>query len=108
MWDATAVRIITVISVTTTIQQSFLFRSSWQGLQTSDASIMIVEVELFIQWVSTGYIFDPVSTVLVSKSIFNLISLRNLSPRVRGCTNNDTTIAGVGVGHTFRSKSMST
>ena len=108
MWDATAVRIITVISVTTTIQQSFLFRSSWQGLQTSDASIMIVEVELFIQWVSTGYIFDPVSTVLVSKSIFDLVSLRNLSPRMRGCANDDTTIAGVGVGHTFRSKSMST
>ena len=52
-WDATAVRIITVISVKITIQQAFLFRSSWQGLQTSDAGIMIVEVELFIQWVST-------------------------------------------------------
>ena len=108
MWDATAVRIIIVISVMTTIQQSFLFRSSWQGLQTSDASIMIVEVEPFIQWVSTGYIFDPVSTVLVSKSIFDLVSLRNLSPRMRGCANDDTAIAGVGVGYTFHSKSMST
>ena len=63
----------------------------------------MVGVELFIQLVSAGYSFDPVSTMLVS---FDLVSLRKLSPKMRGCVNNDTTIAGVG--HTFRSKLMST
>ena len=67
---------------------------------------MMVEVELFIQWVSVGYNVDPVSTVLVSKSTFNLVSLRKLSPKMRGCVNGGTTIAGVG--RTFRSKIMST
>ena len=67
---------------------------------------MMAEVELFIQWVSAGYTCDPISTVLVSKSTFDLVSLRKLSPRMRGCANNDTTITGVG--HTFRSKNMST
>ena len=66
---------------------------------------MMVEVELVIQWVSAGYIFDPVSTVLVLKTIFNLVSLRKLSPRIRSCANDDTTIAGVG--HTFQSESLS-
>ena len=51
---------------------------------------MMVEVELVIQWVSAGYIFDPVSTVLVLKTIFNLVSLRKLSPRIRSCANDDT------------------
>ena len=67
---------------------------------------MMVEVELFIQWVSVGYNVDPVSTVLVSKSTFNLVSLRKLSRKMRGCVNGGTTIAGVG--HTFRSKIIST
>ena len=31
VWDATAVRIITVISVNMIIQQTFLFRNSWQS-----------------------------------------------------------------------------
>ena len=43
--------------------------------------------------------------MLLSKSIFDLVSLRKLSPKMRGCVNDDTAIAGVG--HTFRSKSMS-
>ena len=63
-------------------------------------------MELCIQWVFAGYNVDPVSTVLVLKSTFDLVSLRKLSPKMRGCVNDDTTIAGVG--HTFRSKSMST
>ena len=67
---------------------------------------MMAEVELFIQCLSAGYICDPISTVLVSKSTFDLVSLSKLSPRMRGCANDDTTIAGVG--HTFRSKNMST
>ena len=67
----------------------------------------MVEVELFIQWVFTGYSVDPVSTVLVSKSTFDLASLRKLSPKMRGCVNDDDTMIA-GVGHTFRSKSMST
>ena len=66
----------------------------------------MVEVELFIQWVFTGYSVDPVSTVLVSKSTFDLVSLRKLSPRMRWCVNDDTTIAVVV--HTFRPKSIST
>ena len=37
---------------------------------------------------------------------FDLVSLMKLSPKMRGCVNDDTTIAGVV--HTFRSKSMST
>ena len=44
--------------------------------------------------------------MLLSKSIFDLVSLMKLSPKMRGCVNDDTTIAGVV--HTFRSKSMST
>ena len=76
---------------------------SWK---TSDVGIMMVEVEIFIQWISAGYIFDPVSTVLVSTSIFDLVSLRKLNLRIRGCANDDTTIAGVG--HTFQSESIST
>ena len=67
---------------------------------------MMVEVELFIQWVPTVYVFDPVSMVLVSKSIFDLLSLRKLSPKMRGCANDDITIAGLG--HTFPSETMST
>ena len=63
----------------------------------------MAEVELFIQLVSAGYSFDPVSTMLLS---FDLVNLRKLSPKMRGCVNNDTTIAGVV--HTFRSKLMST
>ena len=66
---------------------------------------MMVEVELFIQWVSTRYIFDSVLAVLVSKSIFDLVSLKKLSPRMKGCANDDTTIDGVS--HTFRCESMS-
>ena len=66
----------------------------------------MVEVELIIQWVSIGYSVDPVSTLLVSKSIFDLVSLKKLSPKMRGCVNDDTLMAGVG--HTFRSNSMST
>ena len=63
-------------------------------------------MKLCIQWVFAGYNVDLVSTVLVSKSTFDLVSLRKLSPKMRGCVNDDTAIAGVG--HTFRSKSMST
>ena len=63
----------------------------------------MVKVELFIQLVSAGYSFDRVSTMLVS---FDLVSLRKLSPKMRGCVNNDTTIAGVV--HAFRSKLKST
>ena len=59
-----------------------------------------------MQWVSAGYIFDSVLTVLVSKSIFDLLSLSKLSPRMRSCANDDTAVAGVG--HNFRPKSMST
>ena len=69
----------------------------------------MVEVELFIQWVFTGYSVDPVSTVLVSKSTFDLASLKKLSPKMRGwggANDDDTMIAGVGL--TFQSKSMST
>ena len=50
---------------------------------SSDVGIIMAEVEIFIQWISAGYIFDPVSTVLVSKSIFDLVSLRKLIPRIR-------------------------
>ena len=56
--------------------------------------------------VSVGYSFDPVSTVLISKSTFDLVSLRKLSSKMRGCVNDDISIAGVG--HTFRSDSMPT
>ena len=63
-------------------------------------------MELCIQWVFAGYNVDPVSTVLVSKSTFDLVSLRKLGPKMRGGVNDDTAIAGVC--HTFRSKSMST
>ena len=66
---------------------------------------MMVQLELVIQWVSAECIFDPVSTVLVLKSIFDLVSLRKLSPRMRDCVNDDTTIAGVG--HTFQLECMS-
>ena len=41
-------------------------------------------MELCIQWVFAGYNVDPVSTVLVSKSTFDLVSLRKLSPKMRG------------------------
>ena len=44
--------------------------------------------------------------VLVSKSTFDLVSLRKLSPNMRECVSDDTTIAEVV--HTFWSKSMST
>ena len=57
---------------------------------------MMVEVELF----------DAALTVLVSKSIFDLVSLRKLTPKKSGCANDDTAITGIG--HTFQSKSMST
>ena len=44
--------------------------------------------------------------MLLSKSTFNLVSLKKLIPKMRGCVNDDTTIAGVV--DTFWSKSMST
>ena len=66
---------------------------------------MMVEVELFIQCVSARHIFDPVLTVLVSKSIFDLVSLKKLSPRMKGCANDDAMIDGVG--HTFQCESIS-
>ena len=37
-------------------------------VETSDFGIMMLELELCIQWVFVGYSVDPVSTVLVSKS----------------------------------------
>ena len=57
---------------------------------------MMVEMELVIQSISAEYIFYPVSAVLVSKSIFDFISFRKLSP------NDNTKITGVG--HTYWSK----
>ena len=34
--------------------------------------------------------------LLVSNSVFDLVNLRMLSPGMRGCANDDRTIAGVG------------
>ena len=47
----------------------------------------MVELEVCIQWVFAGYSVDPVSTVLVAKSTVILVSLRKLSPKMRGCVN---------------------
>ena len=57
---------------------------------------MMVEGELCIQWVFARYSVDPVSTILISKSTFDLVSLKKMSPKMRMCVNDDTTIAGVG------------
>ena len=56
---------------------------------------MMVELELVIQWTSAGYIFDPISMLLVLNSVFDLVNLRKLSPGMRGCANDDRTTAGV-------------
>ena len=44
--------------------------------------------------------------MLLSKSTFDLVGWKKLSPKMRGCVNDDTTIAGVV--DTFWSSSMST
>ena len=106
VWDATAVRMITMISMIATIQQAFLLRSSRQGRKMLDVGIVMVEVEFVMQWTSAGSIFDPILTLLVSKSIFDLINLRKLSPRMRRCANDDTTIADLG--HILLSETIST
>ena len=62
----------------------------------SDVGIAMVEMEFVTQRTSAGWITDPISTLLVLKSIFDLVNLRNLSPSMRGWANDDTTIAGVG------------
>ena len=67
---------------------------------------MMVEMELVIHGIFAGYISDPISTLLVSKSILNLVNLRKLSPRITRCANDDTMIAGVG--NILRSEAIST
>ena len=106
MWDATAVRMITMISMIATIQQAFLLRSSRQGRQASDVGIVMVELDFLTQRISAGYVSGPTSTLLVSKSILHLVSLRKLIPRIRGCANDDKTIACVG--HILLSETIST
>ena len=72
----------------------------------SNVGIIMVGLELVIQWMSAGYALCPISTLLVSTSIFDLVSLRKLSLRASGCANDNTTI--LGVGHILRSETMST
>ena len=66
----------------------------------------MVEMEFVTQCTSPGCIVDPISTLLVLKSIFDLANLRKLSPRMRGWASDDTTIAGVG--HILLSEVIST
>ena len=56
----------------------------------------MVELDFLTQRISAGYVSGPTSTLLVSKSILDLVSLRKLIPRIMGCTNHDKTIACVG------------
>ena len=55
---------------------------------------------------SSGYVLDPILTLIVSKSIFDLVNFKKLSPKAKGYASNDTTIAGVG--HVLWSEIMST
>ena len=52
------------------------------------------------------YALDPISTMFVSKSIFNLVNFRKLSPKMSVCASDDRAIAGVG--HVLWSNNIST
>ena len=72
----------------------------------SDVGIVMTELDFVTQHISSGFVLGPTLTLLVLKSILDLVSLKKLSPRMRGSGNDDTAIAGIG--HIIRSKTIST
>ena len=66
----------------------------------------MVELELLIQRMSSGYAVEAILTLFVSKSIFDLVNLRKLRPKMSGCASDNTPITGVG--QVLWSKAMST